>query len=242
MVAKGKFKSRGEIQGWIDLRGLPFHLWSEVYLKKIMEQWGTVTKIDWRTLKLFYLSKARVRVVMKERSVLPVLIEVLDGGWDFTISIAVAGKEYGMQVRKMGESTRHLVEAHTRTVGRKREEEDRSTVGKGSSVGVVGKTMEWRGGQKAENAPMKTRGTNRTTVGNNWPPTSFSSNSKSQRAGFVGPRQAGSVKAHSNLVAEIRASKHMTKAHSFSKPNPQSEIDVGWKREVLGKGPIQLLG
>ncbi|RVX23734.1 hypothetical protein CK203_000114 [Vitis vinifera] len=62
------------------------------------------------------------------------------------------GKEYGMQVRKMGESTRHLVEAHTDS-WQKREEEDRSTVGKGSSVGVVGKTMEWRGGQKAENAP-----------------------------------------------------------------------------------------
>ena len=24
-------------EGWIDLRGLPFHLWSEVHLKKIME-------------------------------------------------------------------------------------------------------------------------------------------------------------------------------------------------------------
>ena len=34
----------------------------------------------------------------------------------------------------------------------------------------------------------------------------------------------------------------MTRAHSFSKPNPQSEIDVGWKKEVHGKGPIQLLG
>ena len=50
----------------IDLWGLPFHLWSEVHLKKIMEQWGTVIEIDWRTLKLFDLSKARVRVVMKE--------------------------------------------------------------------------------------------------------------------------------------------------------------------------------
>ena len=29
---EGKFK-----EGWIDLRGLPFHLWSEVHLKKIME-------------------------------------------------------------------------------------------------------------------------------------------------------------------------------------------------------------
>ena len=33
---------------------------------------------------------------MKERSVLPVLIEVLDGGWDFTVSVVVAGKEDGM--------------------------------------------------------------------------------------------------------------------------------------------------
>ncbi|RVX11948.1 hypothetical protein CK203_009559 [Vitis vinifera] len=45
---EGKFK-----EGWIELRGLPFHLWSEVHLKKIMEQWGTVTEIDWRTLKFF---------------------------------------------------------------------------------------------------------------------------------------------------------------------------------------------
>ncbi|KAJ9701346.1 hypothetical protein PVL29_006616 [Vitis rotundifolia] len=30
---EGKFKG-----GWIELRGLPFHLWSEVHLKKIMEQ------------------------------------------------------------------------------------------------------------------------------------------------------------------------------------------------------------
>lgn len=45
-----------------------------------MEQWGTTIEIDWRTLKLFDLCKARVRVVMKERSVLPILIEVLDGG------------------------------------------------------------------------------------------------------------------------------------------------------------------
>ena len=44
-----------------------------------MEQWGTVTEIDWRTLKLFDLSKARVRIAMKDRSVLPALIEVTEG-------------------------------------------------------------------------------------------------------------------------------------------------------------------
>ena len=30
-VIEGKFR-----EGWIELRGLPFHLWSEVHLKKIM--------------------------------------------------------------------------------------------------------------------------------------------------------------------------------------------------------------
>lgn len=55
-----------------------------------------MTEIDWRTLKIFDLSKARVRVVMKERSVLPALIEVVDGGWDFTVSVTVVGKEDGM--------------------------------------------------------------------------------------------------------------------------------------------------
>ena len=55
----GKFRG-----GWIKLRGLSFHLWSEEHLKKIVEQWGTVTEIDWQTLKLFDLCKARVRILM----------------------------------------------------------------------------------------------------------------------------------------------------------------------------------
>ena len=76
----GKFR-----EGWIELRGLPFHLWSEEHLKKISEQWGTVTEIDWQTVKLYDLCKARIRISMKERSVLPALIEVLDEGWVFTI-------------------------------------------------------------------------------------------------------------------------------------------------------------
>ena len=91
--------------GWIELRGLPFHLWSEVHLKKIMEQQRTGTEIDWQTLKLYDLCKARVRVVMKERSFLLALIEVLDEEWEFTISAVVAGEEDGKRGREMGEST-----------------------------------------------------------------------------------------------------------------------------------------
>ena len=134
-------------------------------------------------------------MVMKERSVLPALIEVLDGGWDFTVSVAVAGKEDGRQVREMGELTRQLAEAHTGTVGRKREEEGRSTVGKGSSVGAVGRTMEWRGAQKAENALGRTRGKNKMSVGNSWSQPPLNSNSKRQRVGSAGPKQARGVKA-----------------------------------------------
>ncbi|KAL6336462.1 hypothetical protein AAG906_018417 [Vitis piasezkii] len=94
--------------GWIELQGLPFHLWSEVHLKKIVEQWGTVTKFDWRTLKLFDLNKAMVRISMKERSVLPALIEVMDGGWVFTISVVVVGAEEVKRGGEMGESTREI--------------------------------------------------------------------------------------------------------------------------------------
>ncbi|RVW53507.1 hypothetical protein CK203_104065 [Vitis vinifera] len=100
---EGKFK-----EGWIDLRGLPFHLWSKVHLKKIMEQWGTVTKIDWKMLKLFDL-----------------------------ISVAVAGKEDGRQGKEMGESIRQKSELHTWTDGRKRVEEARSIVGGGLLLGQL---------------------------------------------------------------------------------------------------------
>ena len=34
LEVEGKFK-----EGWIELQGLPFHLWSEVCLKKLVEQW-----------------------------------------------------------------------------------------------------------------------------------------------------------------------------------------------------------
>ncbi|RVW69476.1 hypothetical protein CK203_054478 [Vitis vinifera] len=135
-------------------------------LRAELEVVGTVTEIDWRTLKLFDLSKARVKVVMKERSVLPALIEVVEG-WDFTVSVAVAVKEEGWQVREM-----------------------------------VGRTLEWRGGQKAENAPGRTRGKNKMLVGYSWSQPPLQLDSKRQRAGSAGPKQAGGAKAHAYLSAK----------------------------------------
>ena len=197
-----------------------------------------MTEIDWRTLKLFDLSKARVKVVMKERSVLPALIEVVDGGWDFTVSVAVAVKEEGWQVREMGESTRQSAETHKGASGSKREEEGRSTTGKGTSVGAVGRTLEWRGGQKAENAPGRTRGKNKMLVGYSLSQPPLQLDSKRQRAGSAGPKQAGGAKAQLTLQDGFRGSKVMSRAHPFSKPNLRTEIDVGWKKEIHGKDPF----
>ncbi|RVW47446.1 hypothetical protein CK203_086501 [Vitis vinifera] len=86
----------------------------------------------------------------------------------------------------MGESTRQPAETHMGTGGSKWEEEGRSTAGKGSYVGAVGRTLEWRGGQKAENAPGRTHGKNKTLVGYSWSQSPLQSDSKRQRAESAG--------------------------------------------------------
>ena len=83
--------------------------------------------------------KARVRIVMKERSVLSALIEVLDGGWEFTISVVVVGEEDIRRGREMGESTRQEFEPHSWIGGRKRVEEASSTAVGRSIEGAVGR-------------------------------------------------------------------------------------------------------
>lgn len=117
----GKFR-----RGWIDLRGLPFHLWSEEHSKKIVEK-GTMVEIDWRIVKLFDLSKARVKISMKEHTVLIALIKVKDGRWAFTISVVVVGVEDEKWVRGMAELTRRKNESHSRTGGRRMIEKENLT-------------------------------------------------------------------------------------------------------------------
>ena len=106
----------------------------------------------------------------------------------------------------------------------------------------MGQLAERWGGQKVENAPGRTRGKNKTLVGYNWSQPPLQSDSKRQRAGSSGPKQAGRAKAQSTLQDGFRASKVMSRAHSFCKPSLRTEIDVGWKREIHGKGLFQLLG
>ena len=96
---------------------MPFHLWFEVHLKKIVEQWGTVTEIDWRTLKLFDLSRVRLRIAMKDRAILPALLEVTDGDWVFTVVVVVVGDEESRRGSEKSESTWEAVASHSGTGG-----------------------------------------------------------------------------------------------------------------------------
>ncbi|RVW34503.1 putative ribonuclease H protein [Vitis vinifera] len=137
-------------EGWIELRGLPFHLWSEVHLKKIVDQWGSVKEIDWRTLKLFDLSSARLKIVMRDRAILPAMLEVTDGDWAFTVVVVVVGDEERRRGSEKGESTRVAIASHMETGGGRRGECGRSTEeGRYHGMDGIGEGGVWAGEDEA---------------------------------------------------------------------------------------------
>ncbi|KAJ9671311.1 hypothetical protein PVL29_025145 [Vitis rotundifolia] len=82
----GKFR-----RGWLELKGLPFHLWDEEQLKFILKKWGRVTKVAKESLKFADLTKVKLWVEMCPNVVLPALLEVEDGAWTFTVAVSVTG-------------------------------------------------------------------------------------------------------------------------------------------------------
>lgn len=76
-----------------------------------------MVEIDWQTLKLYDLSKARIKVEMKVHTILLALIEVEDGKRVFTISIAIAKDNKERHVGQ-GELTRERNESSSSTSGR----------------------------------------------------------------------------------------------------------------------------
>ncbi|RVX07804.1 hypothetical protein CK203_021835 [Vitis vinifera] len=62
-VVRGKFR-----RGWLELRGLPFHLWDEVQLSHVLQQWGRVTKVARNSLKFVDLSKLQSPEKMTEKT------------------------------------------------------------------------------------------------------------------------------------------------------------------------------
>ena len=88
MVVHGKFR-----RGWLELKGLPFHLWDEDQLKFILKKWERVTKVARETLKLLDLTKVKLWVEMLPNVVLPALLEVEDGAWTYIVAILVIGED-----------------------------------------------------------------------------------------------------------------------------------------------------
>lgn len=74
-------------QGWIELGGLPFHLWSKNHPRHLLKHWRIASEIDRRSLKLVHLSNIKMKVELKANVVLSTLLEVKDGVWSFTISV-----------------------------------------------------------------------------------------------------------------------------------------------------------
>ena len=232
------------------MQGLPFHLWYEEHLKKIVKQWGMVIEIDWRMVKLFDLSKARVRILMKERTVLPALIEVIDGGWVFTISVAVVGAEDERRVRGMGESTRGGSESCSWTSGR-RLDEKANPMAKGWSFNEdVDRIQGGVESQKAKDASKGTCGKS-ATMGNNCiqPSSPFNLNSNKEGNGSFGPKLFGEDwaergKAHSSFEDWYRASNTVQegRAHFSQEPRPLVEAKMGLDRGNKLKSPVTIFG
>ena len=232
------WKFRG---GWIELQGLPFHLWSKEHLKKIVEQWGTVVEINWRTVKLFDLSKARVRISMKECTVLPALIKVKDGKWVFTILVAMAEIEDERWVRGMCESTQGRLESHSQIDG-KRMVEKPNPMAKGWSFnGDFGKIQGGVESQKGEDAFEGTHGKKSASVGNNYvsPFPLFNLNSNKESNGIFGLRLFGEDMVRG--VRPIQALRNGTRLQILCRregPIFLKNLSPWWKQKWAGIGEI----
>nr|CAN67046.1 hypothetical protein VITISV_001151 [Vitis vinifera] len=208
------------------------------HLKKIVEQWGTVIEIDWRTLKLYDLCKARVRILVKERSILPTLIAVLDGGWVFTISVVVVGVEDERRVREMG--SRRLVEKA-------------NPMAKGWSYnGVVDRLKVGVESQKAEEASEGAHGKRSADVGNSYFQSSSPGNlnSNTKRIGSFRPKLFGEVwvgrdKAHSSSIKEgkdIAFEEGTQMVRRFSSSPLTFSRPLGFRRSCSGEGVLSTRG
>eukprot|EP00261_Vitis_vinifera_P033060 XP_019074303.1 PREDICTED: uncharacterized protein LOC109122251 [Vitis vinifera] len=208
----GKFR-----EGWIELRGLPFHLWSEVHLKKIVEQWGSVKEIDWRTLKLFDLSRARLKIVMRDRAILPAMLEVTDGDWVFTVVVVVVGDEERRRGSEKGESTRVAVASHMETGGGRRGECGRSTEKGRYRVGEDNRL--WKEGNRGKGCQIPSQSRLKATDG-------------MDGIGEEGGDWAGEDEA----IADVGCRARERKAQLMVKTDPSGDV-MGCKiKDLLGLG------
>ncbi|RVW89298.1 hypothetical protein CK203_032615 [Vitis vinifera] len=67
-----------------------------------------------------WAEEGEVKIVMKDRAILPAMLEVTDGDWVFTVVVVVVGDEEKQRGSEKGESTRVAVASHTGTGGGRR--------------------------------------------------------------------------------------------------------------------------
>ena len=176
---------------------------------------------------------------MKERIVLPALIEVIDGGWVFTISITMVGVEDERRVRGMGESTRGGFESHSWTCGKMLDEKANPMAKCWSLNGVVNGIQGEVESHKAEDASDGTNGKRTTTMGNSCiqPSSPFNLNSNKEGNGSFGPKLFGEDcsrkgKAHLSFEDWCRASNTVQEGttHFSEEPRPLVEAKMGWEK------------
>ncbi|KAJ9682271.1 hypothetical protein PVL29_018244 [Vitis rotundifolia] len=102
--------------------------------------------------------KARVRIAMKDRLVLPALLEVTDRDWVFTVAVVVVGEEADRRGNVKGKSTREALASNTGTGGGGQVERIRSTAGGSCRLGEDNKTRKGGERGKAVSIPGGTRG------------------------------------------------------------------------------------
>ncbi|RVW37380.1 hypothetical protein CK203_087736 [Vitis vinifera] len=89
-VVRGKFR-----RGWLELRGLPFHLWDEGAVESRFAAVGEGNEGGRNSLKFVDLSKVTLRVEMLPKVVLPALLEVEDGDRTYTVAVTVTEEDDG---------------------------------------------------------------------------------------------------------------------------------------------------
>ena len=142
----------------------------------IVEVQGIMVEIDWCTLKLYDLSKVKVRVEMKEHTVLPGLMEVKDGAWMFIISIVVIKDEDERWFGKV-EPTQGRKELLSRTCGMNQHSGAYHVDRNGSQCGTCGKYQRSNALQRARRESHNgTHGKRRVLVKDNYDPLSLVSN------------------------------------------------------------------
>ncbi|KAF8403199.1 hypothetical protein HHK36_011298 [Tetracentron sinense] len=75
---------------WLEIVGLPFHLWKSEIFSLIGDACGGFLRVDHRTLGLLDLSVARIQVVETRLQCIPRTIEIPDGGRMVSVAVFVS--------------------------------------------------------------------------------------------------------------------------------------------------------